>query len=185
MPTYDKTKIGKWIAWGGDHFVYEYGAGQVIKFSGIDYFFGKKGREKSLRDYAVCKRYLGEYVLNTEFVTSVNGKHVAKLQPKVVGHSLTKKDMARSDIERQLTDLVQKYDLLLKQEGEVLDLIGRGGIFRRTLSNIFVDAEDKLYLIDTTLLVAGDIPLLQSLIRIFLPACVWRQSSTIKMFSAR
>jgi hypothetical protein len=43
----DKTKIGRLIAWGGEHFVYEYDADRVIKFSTLYFFLGPKAKEKA------------------------------------------------------------------------------------------------------------------------------------------
>ena len=46
----DKTKIGRLIAWGGEHFVYEYDTDSVIKFSILYFFLGSKAKEKATRN---------------------------------------------------------------------------------------------------------------------------------------
>jgi hypothetical protein len=182
MDAYDKSKIGRLIAWGGDHLVYGYGEGYVLKFSFIDSILGKAGRAKNDHDYAIAKKYFGEFILDTQFVASANGLWRGKLQKKLTGHALTKKDLERGDVRRQFTEIMSAYKNLLDEGHVEIDLMGRHGIIFRTLSNIFVTSEDKLYIFDTSLLHI-DKPLflrpVMALIRYF---AVKRQDSTIKLF---
>ena len=94
----DKTKIGRLIAWGGEHFVYEYDADRVIKFSTLYFFLGSKAKEKATQDYNTCKDFFGKYLLETEIAFSSNNKYIVHIQPKIAGHFLTKKDLEQEYI---------------------------------------------------------------------------------------
>ena len=176
----DKTKIGRLIAWGGEHFVYEYDTDSVIKFSILYFFLGSKAKEKATQDYDTCKKYFGKYLLETEIAISSNNKHIVQIQPKIVGHFLTKKDLEHEYIQRQFKEIVNRYHSMIKTTNTEIDLIGRAGAFRRCLSNIFVTPNNELFIIDATLMeVTGFLKPIVFLIRTFI---TWRQNSTIKFF---
>lgn len=175
----DKTKIGRLIAWGGEHFVYEYGTDSVIKFSTLYFFLGSKAKEKATQDYDTCKEFFGKYFLETEIAISLN-KHIVQIQPKITGHFLTKKDLEHEYIQRQFKEIVNGYHSMIKTKNTEIDLIGRAGVFRRCLSNIFVTPNNELFIIDATLMeVTGFLRPIVYLIRTFI---TWRQNSMIKHF---
>ena len=174
----DKTKIGRLIAWGGEHFVYEYDNDRVIKFSILFFFLGSKAKEKAAQDYDTCKKYFGGYLLETEIAISSNNKHIVQIQHKIVGHYLTKKDLEHEYIQKQFKEIITGYHSMVKTTNTEIDLIGRAGAFRRCLSNIFVTPNNELFIIDATLMeVTGFLKPIVFLIRTFI---TWRQNSTIK-----
>ena len=162
MNFYDEAKIGKLIAWSGDHFVYEYGIGEVIKFSKFDLLLGfEKAKQKYASDYRVCKEYLGKYVLDTEVCISPGGKRVAKIQPKITGRFLYKSDLQDYKIQSQFKELIAGYDAMAAAGYPWLDLIGQHGVWRGCLSNIFVTPEYRLILFDATLFDVKEYPFWQ------------------------
>jgi len=176
----DKTKIGRLIAWGGEHIVYEYDTDRVIKFSALYYFLGSKAKEKATQDYDTCKKFFGKYLLVTEIAVSSNDKHIVHIQPKITGHFLTKKDLENEYIQQQFKEIVKAYNSLIETKNTEIDLIGRGGVFRRCLSNILVTPNNELLIFDATLMeVTGFLKPIVFLIRTFI---TWRQNSTIKFF---
>ena len=176
----DKTKIGQLIAWGGEHFVYEYETDRVIKFSTLYFFLGSKAKEKATQDYDTCKKYFGKYLLETEIAISSNNKYIVQIQPKIAGHYLTKKDLEHEYIQKQFKEIVNRYHTMIKTKNTEIDLIGRAGVFRRCLGNIFVTHSNELFIFDATLMkVTGFLKPIVFLIRIFI---TWRQNSTIKFF---
>jgi len=176
----DKTKIGRLIAWGSEHFVYEYDSNSVIKFSILYFFLGSRAKEKATQDYDICKKFFGKYLLETEIAISSNNKHIVHIQPKIVGHFLTKKDLEHEYIQKQFKEIVNGYHSMIKTENTEIDLIGRGGVFKRCLSNIFVTPNNELLIVDATLMeVTGFLKPIVFLIRTFI---TWRQNSTIKFF---
>ena len=76
-----RVKIGRLIAWGGEHFVYEYDTDSVIKFSMLYFFLGSKAKEKATQDYDTCKKFFGKYLLETEIAILSNNKHIVQIQP--------------------------------------------------------------------------------------------------------
>jgi hypothetical protein len=180
VPATDKTKIGRLIAWGGEHFVYEYEADKVIKYSTLYFFLGSKAKEKATRDYDTCKKYFGKYLLETEIAISSNEKYIVQIQPKIAGHYLTKKDLEHEYIHKQFKEIATGYHAMIITKNTEIDLIGRAGVFRRCLGNIFVTKNDELLIFDATLLeVTGFLKPIVFLIRTFI---TWRQNSTMKYF---
>ncbi len=181
MDVYDTEKVGKCIAWSGDHFVYEYDADSVIKFSKIEFVLGHVGREKALRDYEVCKRYFGENVLPTEFLRFPTAPHMAKRQKKISGHSLTSADLKDGGVRTELQKIATAYHRMVSEGVAPLDLIGGHGIIFERLSNIFVTDDKKLYLIDTTL-IEFEVRFLRPLVRLVCRHAVRRQNRLLREF---
>ncbi len=180
MNQYDKTKIGKIIGWGGEHIVREYGDDQVIKFSGLYLCLGSMAEEKALKDKAVCKQFFGKYILDTELAISAGGTYLVQIQPKIVGHFLCKQDLEDPNVLEQFKEIAQGYRTLTDSTGAVIDLLGRGGVFNKCLSNIFVTPEKKLFIIDATLLeIKGFLKPIGFVIGKF---AKWRQERLIKFF---
>ena len=152
MDSYDKTKIGKLIALGGEHLVYEYEGNRVIKFSILYFFLGSHAYPKATSDYQICKKFFGKYVLDTDIVFSPDKEYLVHIQPRLEGHYLSKKDFENESIRNQFTEIMSGYDALLAEGDPIVDLIGRAGIFYRCLSNILVLNDGTLRIIDATLL---------------------------------
>ena len=159
MDTYQPENIGTMLAWAGDHFVYDYGADQVIKFSKFDRMMGQeKARGKSVAEYELCKKYFGDFLLETRIVSSLDGRRVAKLQPKVTGRFLKKADLANERVRAQWVELLRRYDQYVASGAPFLDLLGQMGVWRRCLSNIYVTPEHTLVLFDATVFTPDDFP---------------------------
>jgi hypothetical protein len=184
MNSYDKTKIHRLVAWKGDHFVYEYDKDQEIKFSKFDFLMGyKNAKEKSFYDYQTCKKFFGQYLLETKIVTSPNHRHIALIQPRISGRFLKIKDLKNEIIRRQFKEILDGYLAMLKAGNDEVDLIGQDGVFSRCLSNIFITKENKLIIFDATIM---DIRRFNFFEKPFLfllaKFAKWRQDSNLKAF---
>ena len=182
MEVYDKNKIGKLVSWGSDHFVYNYGSDQVIKFSIIDFLLGKEGEKKVLHDYAVCEYFFGMYLLPTTIMRSPSGKRIAKVQQKIVGRPLTKADLARPKVRQQFLEIIDRYYAMITAGYAELDLTGQGGFFSRCLSNVFISPEDKLIILDAMLLEIKASTFLTPLVPTIRKIALHRQHFLIKNF---
>jgi hypothetical protein len=182
LGSYDKSKIGSLIAWGGDHFVYKYGLDKVIKFSIIEFLMGKDGRVKLEKDYLASKKYFGKYILETEFKISSNNKFIGAIQPKVTGKYLYKEDLSDPVILGQFKEIMAAYYGLIAAGNEQIDLVGNGGIFKDCLSNIFVTPNKELVIIDTTLLEFKGIGIFYIVFYFILHLAIWRNNMVIKNF---
>ncbi len=184
MGTYDKAKIGKCISWIGDHFVYEYGDDKVIKFSKFHYLLGKeKSTKKFLSDYAISKKYFGDYILETELLTSPDGKKLAVVQPKIKSHFLTRKDLSYEHIKTQFNEIVSIFDRMIKAEGPYIDLIGHEGVRHRCVGNIFVTPEKRLVIFDVLLFTPKDFSTVHGkILYLIFHSVRWLQSRKLKSF---
>ncbi len=185
METYDQAKIGKCISWIGDHIVYEYGADSVIKFSKSDFLLGSS--KKSINDYEKSRAFFGEYILETLFVRSVNGRYGAAIQKKIFGRYLCLADMANIEIRMQCKDILEAYEKMKNSGAGEIDLIGYGGVFRPCFSNIFINADNKIILIESSIMeVRGHHFNLLRYIFLFLisPIALTVQHRTVKKFRA-
>lgn len=182
MDIYDKNKIGRLIAWGGEHFVYNYDIDKVIKFSSLYFFLGSKAKEKATRDYEVCKQFFGTYLLHTECAISANKKYIVHIQPKIQGRFLVVTDLENIIIKQQFKEILNGYYSMIQNGHAEVDFIGRGGVFRKCLSNIFVTNDNNLVIIDATLLEVNESSLLQPIVFILRKIVLLIQNATIKMF---
>jgi len=152
---YDKKKIGKFIGWGGEHLVFNYGDSQVIKFSLHVWLAGKKAVEKKQKDYETGRKYFTPYLLPTEILIWAKGKRAAEIQEKISCRFLKLADLKNDLIKKQFTDMMERYERMEKEIGAPFDLLGREGLFKFQpdfLSNVLITPEHKLTLIDFTLL---------------------------------
>lgn len=154
MDVYDKQKIGRMIAWHGDHFVYEYGIDQVIKFSKLDYLLGfEKAKQVVPHEYELFKQFFGDYLLPTQFVVSPAGRRIAGIQSKLRGRSLRISDLKDDAIRRQSREILAAYQRLVTSGHPEIDLMGHEGLFRfwdRSLGNIFITDDNQLRIFDAT-----------------------------------
>lgn len=147
--------MGKFIGWGGEHFVFAYDNDKVIKFSLHVWLSGQSAVEKIKTDYAAGQRYFTPYLLPTEILTYNNSRACVDIQPKIQCRFLEKKDLSNPLIKEQFSDIMSRCQKMERETGWVFDLFGREGLFRfrpQLISNILVTPEDKLILIDFTLL---------------------------------
>ncbi len=165
MNTYDPKKIGKMLSLLSEHTVYEYGTDEVIKFSKFDIAIGReKARQAYIKDYEIGRRFFGTYFLETRVVTSPDGKRVAIIQPKVSGHFLGMKDMERESVRRQFAEIEAGYHALVKAGNPEVEFIGSQGALHRRFSNILVTADDRLIIIDATVMDTSRFPVLLRLL---------------------
>jgi len=152
MPTYDKDKIGKMLAWRGDHFVYEYGENEVIKFSKFDYLLGfEKAKEVVPQEYETFKEFFGEYLVSCTVVLSPVGHRVAVIQPRLSGKNLQISDLQSDTVKIQCRDIIERYHRLVAAGHPAIDLMGHEGLFHfwdRCLGNILVTDDGKLRIFD-------------------------------------
>ena len=152
MYQYNKSKRGKLLSFGSEHLVYSYGIDKVIKFSLIHFFYGKKkGLEWAHKELEISKKYFGEFLLNTEIVISQNKSYIAQLQPKIIGHHLTGKDLDNKILYKQFLKIIDGYQQMCKDGQPEIDLIGQKGVFKKCMSNIFVLNNNQLVIMDATL----------------------------------
>lgn len=179
---YEQSKIGKKIAQGGDRSVFMYGTDEVIKFSSISFFLGKKFHEKLHRDYSIAKKYLGDYIVDTVDVSaSVTTKHI-EIQAFVKGDMLRKKHMQNLYVKSQLLEIVQAMNLMKNDKYATLDLVGNKGMTHPCLSNVMVDAYSKLRIVDTALLEGKSCMPFGLVLEILLPIIVARQNYLVQQF---
>jgi len=182
---YDKNKIGKFLGWGGEHLVYEYGEASVIKFSLHVWLAGRRAVDKLKKDYVIGQKYFVSYLLPTEIIVWSQGKKAAEIQEKIKCRFLKLADLADPLIKKQFLDIMERYRRMELEIGVPFDLLGREGLFKikpTFLSNILVTPEQKLILIDFTVLALKptwrDWPLW-----FIIKWAKWRQKKIIKKFT--
>jgi len=151
VETYDPAKVGPRISWGRSHSVYHYGDSEVIRIPRIEAWVLRDLKGRLERDMLVCKRYLGEYMLDTRIVRHPDNGAIATIQPYAAGHYLSKEDMRDMEIKRQFKDFLARLDLMIRDGHETIDLMGQGGVLQRKLSNIMVLDDKKLRLFDAVI----------------------------------
>lgn len=152
METFEWRKVGKLIAWGGEHMVRLYGTDQVIKFSLFDRFLWKhNARAKAEYDIQLSQSLFGTFLLPTKLVVSEDGRRYAKLQPRIVGRKLKKKDLKNSRVKEQLAQIRERRHGLLAQDIDI-DLVGGLGFITGSFSNIFILPDGTLRIIDSLLI---------------------------------
>ena len=184
MISYDTKKIGKLIALGSEHIVYEYGSDKVLKYSILHYIIGSKALARAEREIVICKKYLGEFLLDTEIGVSSNGRHVAHIQPKIIGRPLMVHDLVNEKVTAEFKELMSRYETLVQAEGVHIDLMGSDGVLSGGLTNIFITKENNLRIIDATLLDARGIGIAAPFFHALGEFVVWRQSQIVRKFRA-
>jgi hypothetical protein len=181
---YYKDKIGKCISWGSDHTVYDYDKDKVIKFSFVDFLINS--HNKTLDDYATCKRFFGDYLLDTTFAQSENRKFFAGIQEKILGHYLSREDFINEEVKKQFKEIMDACKRMTIEGYGEIDLLGSGGIFRSKLSNIFVTSNNQLKIIDSSVWkLKGQYlnPVRYIFLFIVRPIALWQQNKIIKEFN--
>ncbi len=179
--TYDRGLIGKRIASGGDRRVYRYGINNVIKISSLHFLTGDKLHQKLVRDYHVCKRYMPEFVVDTLDVTQDDGKHT-EIQPFIVGEPLRRVHCDRPFVREQLQHIVQIAQRMEDDGYPLIDLVGHHGMIGNQLSNILIDTDDRLHIVDTTPLEGRSLGPVGIVLDIIKPLIRYKQSYLVKKF---
>ena len=105
------------------------------------------------------------------------------MQIKIVGRFLTKEDLKDFKVNEQFKEIMASYYALIEAGNEQVDLVGRGGILKKCMSNIFITPEKQLYIIDTTLLEFRGSGIFYPIFLLVLKLAVWRNNSLIKFFN--
>jgi len=183
MDLYDKTKVGKKIADGGDRKVYMYDIDKVIKFSSLSFFSSKKLHIKYTHDYLVCKNYLGNYIVEkTDVSDRATGKSI-EIQPFIQGEALQKKHTTNPRVISQLRDIVKALDKMKNDGISLIDLVGNIGMIKPCLSNIIVDPFGNLRIIDAVLLEGKTVRPLGIILEVLAPLILARQNYLLRQFS--
>ncbi len=179
---YYTTKVGKKIADGGDRKVYRYGDDKVIKFSSLAFLVGKKLRLKYTSDYLVCKKYLGDCVVETIDVSNGDSGRYVEIQDFIEGEMLSKKHTKNPYIKSQVNDIANILNKMKNDDSPIIDLVGNTGMIKPCLSNIIVDPHNKLKIIDAVLLEGKTVRPIGFILEIFTPLILARQNYLIRQF---
>lgn len=137
--------------------------------------FMSQGYSHDSENIALVRKYFGEYAVPTEIKQdAASGKYLI-LQDIIKGKPLTS-NLETDSVRAQLVDLARLNREMMRQTGHSLDFIGVPGfltwlrhqftaiITRKSqfhVSNIHIDEQGKLKIIDETLLRFRDVPLKQ------------------------
>ena len=179
---YDTLKIGARIARGGDRTVYWYGENHVIKFSSIPYVVGSRMSEKMSRDYALCKKYFGDYIVETVLIDQDGGRRHIEIQPYIHGENLHRAHLKIKGVRMQLETIATAMQIMEKDGYAPIDLIGISGLFHMRFCNIFVDEHNNLRIFDTTLLEGSSVGFLGVLVTPLFWLATMRQRYVMKNF---
>lgn len=122
-----KTKIGGFIALGGEHLVMAYGSDCVIKIPfGLRYFLRPRQYTGRIQDdYDILKKYFGDYFIETEVRVNKKKDWYALVQRKYAGRVLTKKDLdSDPNIKAQFLEIVSLNKKLTEERNITWDFFG-------------------------------------------------------------
>ena len=182
---YDNSKIGKKVGSGHDQVVYMYGDDHVIKFSRTALLVGNRVKKKLQHDYQICKQYFGEFIVEVEDVSQPNSRRYIEVQEYVRGTPMCPHHAFNPNLVSQLKEILKCQKQLLSAGHAPLDLVGNGGLFRSCLSNVLVDSNDRLRIIDALLAEAKTVSSGAALLVFPLKAYgMWRQRKNIEKIFA-
>jgi|GEM_PF-2199811 len=184
--TYDKTKVGKFIGWGGEHLVFNYGEDKIIKFSLHVLIAGKTAVQKKVRDYEIGRKYFDPYLLPTEIIAWKDGRRAVEIQQKINCRFLKLADLDNSLIKKQFIDIMERCQRMAKEIGAPFDLLGREGLLAVDpdfLSNILVTPANRLVLIDFTILSLEQVKLREIFIWLIIKWAKRKQRRIMKKFN--
>ena len=177
---YDKAHIGKKIATGGVRKVYMYETDHVIKISSP--FLGVKLRNKLGHDYLVCKKYFPAFVVETIDVTPTSERTHVEIQPFIPGERLRKHHLRNEKTRLQLLEIQNGIERMEADGYPPIDLIGNGGILSECLSNIIVDTEGNLNIVDAAILEAKTVRPIGIFLELLMPFAKARQKKLLNRF---
>ncbi len=138
--------------------------------------FMSTGYEQDAENIALVKKYFGEYAVPTEIHKDPDTNNYLIVQDAIEGKAITNK-IETQGIRSQLADMARLNREMMRQTGHSLDFIGvpgfltwlrhqyRGILTKKSefeISNILIDKEGKLKIIDEGLLRFKGVPLKQS-----------------------
>jgi hypothetical protein len=181
MKLYDKTKIGKIIAKGGDRSVYKYGENEVIKFSSL-VFFCKGVHKKMVHDYTVCRTYFNDYLVPVTDVSDPQKREYIEIQPYIKGEVLSFKHVKDSNILIQVKEIKDISEKMTRDGYPGVDLVGHGGMLKLCLSNILVDEQGKLRIIDIAIMETRSVGFMGYFLILLVPIIKARQRYVFNRF---
>lgn len=153
---YELSKIGRIIGWGGEHVIFNYENGNVIKFSWHVSFSGKQGVKKLIEDYRIGAQYMGSYLLPIEIRTWRDERSAVEIQKKVTCRPIQKTDLKEEKIRKQVQDILQRNQQMIDNLGYGCDLFGFKGLVGRLahfeISNILLTEDKTVCMVDFTTL---------------------------------
>lgn len=138
--------------------------------------FMSTGYEQDAENIALVKKYFGEYAVPTEIHKDPTTNNYLIVQDAIEGKAITNK-IETQGVRSQLADMARLNREMMRQTGHSLDFIGvpgfltwlrhqyRGILTKKSefeISNILIDKEGKLKIIDEGLLRFKGVPLKQS-----------------------
>ncbi|MFZ5535007.1 MAG: hypothetical protein ACOY3M_02525 [Patescibacteria group bacterium] len=138
--------------------------------------FMSTGYDQDTENIALVKKYFGEYAVPTEIHKDPESERYLIVQDAIEGKAITNK-IETQGVRSQLADMARLNREMMRQTGHSLDFIGvpgfltwlrhqyRGILTKKSefeISNILVDNEGKLKIIDEGLLRFKGVPLKQS-----------------------
>lgn len=148
MDFYDPSRIGRRIAFLGEHTVYMYGEREVIKFSRLTKLFGGGEIEYLRRDLEIGQKYFGEYMVPTRIATLSDGSKPALMQPFVRGRILKKSDLIDPRVRMQYREIVERHQRMVADGHSPIDLMSGMGFLLGRPRNIFLTDSMDVRLID-------------------------------------
>ena len=182
IQTYDKTNVGRKIARGGDSVVYLYDKDQVIKFSSFSFLVGNKMNQKLIEDYEICKEYFGDYIVETNIARNPKNNRHIEIQTYINGKPFDLDHSKDNSLVIQLKEIAGMAKRMQKDGHPVIDLVGVKGMFKLCLSNVFVDRQGKLKIIDATFMEASSMGFSGFVMRPLVPLFLARQRYVLKRF---
>jgi hypothetical protein len=188
QPPYDKGKVGRFFALGGEHLVYRYGSGQLIKLPfALRYFIDKKHHCANVRrGYDLYQKYFKDSFLSTELTFYEDGEYVIiqKLLPARVLH---KSDLKDGSVARDFGRLISISREMAEKERLVPDFFGGWRLLfsgvMQTVGNILIEHDTKrLILIDFGVFGVAEMESKNTLVRFIERWAIRKQERLFKDF---
>ena len=135
-----------------------------------------------LNDYTTCKKYLKDYLVITTDVSNPLRREHIEIQPFIQGEIFSLKHTKDPKLRIQLKEIVDISEKIINDGYKEVDLVGHGGMFTLCLSNILVDKQGKLNIVDITFLETRSLGFVGYFIAPFIPIIKARQKYIINRF---
>jgi hypothetical protein len=176
----DPHKVGRLITKGGQHAIYEFGSGEVVKvprFDVVHVLFGVQDFSGIQAEIDTLKSYFPEHMLDTAVYPSVSSVFYCIVQEKL--DEFYYLDMENQQyFQEELSELVQRNEQLVQEKSMSLDWFGSHGMMQSlsrsisglrvdlTMHNLVITANNKIRIMDTNLLIFDS--------ETFLPQRFWK-----------
>ena len=191
QPPYDKGKVGRFFALGGEHLVYRYGNGQLIKVPfAFRYLIDKKHHcENVRRGYDLYRKYFGDSFLSTELRFYDNDEYVI-IQKLLPARTLHKSDLKDELVAKDFERLVSVSKVMADAEHIMPDFFGGWRLlfsgFMHTVGNVLIEHDTKrLTLIDFGVFGMAEMESKNTLVRFIERWAIKKQERLFKDFLSR